>query len=432
MEKWYNESVFYHVYPLGFCGCPDLNKGSLESHSLNKVTSWLPHMEYLGINALYLGPVFESSSHGYDTIDYLNVDRRLGNNSDLTNLVRTAHNMGIKIVLDGVFNHVSRDFFAFRDLQENRENSRYVDWFKNVKFNPLTCDCWSGHGELVELNLKNSDVVHYLFSAIDFWVKEFDIDGLRLDVADVLDFDFMRSLSTFSKNVKEDFWLMGEVIHGDYSQWVNPKTLNSTTNYQLYKGIYSSHNDVNYFEVAHTLKRQFNPTDGIYKDLVLYNFLDNHDVDRIASILKNPQDLYTAHILLFTAPGVPSIYYGSEWGILGKRTSTSDKALRPYLESSTEIESPNKDLIFTIRKLTEIWKNNPILQKGLYNEVKVESDFFVFERTLNNKKIIVVINSSGEEKRLEMNLDSGTDLLNPLDCDINIIPAHWGRIINIL
>ncbi|MEO1255282.1 MAG: alpha-amylase family glycosyl hydrolase [Bacteroidota bacterium] len=166
---------------------------------------------------------------------------------------------------------------------------------------------------------------------------------MRLDAADAISFDFFPLLKAHCRNQKSDFWLMGEVVHGDYYRWANDEMLDSTTNYEAYKGLYSSHLDCNLFEIAYSLNRQFSE-DGIYKDLTLYNFVDNHDVNRLASNLKNPAHLYTIYGLLFTMPGIPSLYYGSEWGIAGKRTDQSDHMLRPTL-SLDKVDAPEPDLI---------------------------------------------------------------------------------------
>ncbi|MFY0574859.1 alpha-amylase family glycosyl hydrolase [Cystobacter fuscus] len=272
------------------------------------------------MNALYLGPVFESSSHGYDTADYSKVDRRLGTNADLSRLVAAMRAAGIRVILDGVFHHVGRDFWAFRDVQVHGERSRYRDWFSGLQFgkrspygDAFSYDGWSGHYNLVKLNLQNAEVRAHLFGVVEQWISEFGIEGLRLDVAEVMDVSFLRDLAAFCRRLRPDFWLLGEAIHGDYRRLGNPETLDSVTNYECYKGLYSSLNDRNYFEIAYSLQRQFGEN-GIYRDLLLYNFVDNHDVNRIASTLKDPAHLLPLHLMLFTIPGVPSIYYGSEWG----------------------------------------------------------------------------------------------------------------------
>lgn len=312
--NWSNNAFFYHIYPLGLCGAPrqnDLNTPPVAR--LEKIYGWLDHIQSLGCNALYLGPLFESSSHGYDTADYYRVDRRLGSNEDLAKLTAECHRRGMKVILDAVFNHTGRDFWAFRDIQHHGGNSSYTGWYQNLHFNghspmgdPFQYESWAGHFSLAKLNLNHPDVKGHLFGAVRAWVEQFGIDGLRLDAADVMDHGFLQELSAFCRELRPDFWLMGEVVHGDYRQWANSRELDSVTNYEAYKSLYSSFNDANFFEIAYALNRQSGES-GIYRGLKLYNFVDNHDVNRIASQLKNQAHLYPLYALYFTTPGIPSI-----------------------------------------------------------------------------------------------------------------------------
>ena len=312
MSDWARNAVFYHIYPLGFCGAPAANQRDQPAQDrLGAIEDWIGQMRLLGANALYLGPLFESSSHGYDTSDYFQVDRRLGSNAGLARLVAALHEQGIRVVLDGVFHHVGRDFWAFRDVQTHGRESAYCDWFAGLRFegrspygDPFVYDGWNGHYNLVKLNLHNPAVRQHLFQAVQFWIEEFAIDGLRLDAADCLDQGFLAELAGWCRRLRPDFWLLGEVIHGDYRGWAGPELLNSVTNYECYKGLHSSHNERNYFEIAYSLNRQFGP-DGIYRELPLYAFADNHDVDRVVSVLGSPAHLYPLHCLLFTMPGCP-------------------------------------------------------------------------------------------------------------------------------
>jgi len=417
-----NEKVFYHIYPLGFCGAPEKNdQGSEPVERLNKITGWIAHMKTLGINSLYLGPVFESVKHGYDTLNYYEVDRRLGKNETLKSLVKELHNNGIDVVVDGVFNHVGRDFFAFRDLMYFGHDSRYIDWFDGVDFSrrspyndQFTYNTWAGHYELVKLNLKNNEVREHLLNAAKYWIEEFDIDGIRLDAADSLDFDFMRALAGVTKSIKADFWLMGEVVHGNYGRWINEGKIDSTTNYECYKGLYSSHNDKNYFEIAHSLKRQFSK-DGIYKNMTLYNFADNHDVERVASTIKNKKHLYPLYTLLFTMPGVPSVYYGSEWEIEGRKVNGCDKALRPELDVDEMNKKMPDDLIRHISILSHLRRTSGAIRSGGYEELFVRSEQFGFMREHDGEKVAVILNSSCEEVILNnLNIPEGkyADLLD--------------------
>ena len=320
---WYNKSVFYQIYPLGFCGAPHNNDGTAENR-ISRIFEWIPHIKEIGADSIYFCPVFESDAHGYDTRDYSKIDCRLGTNEDFAELCRSLHENGIRVVLDGVFNHVGRGFWAFKDVQEKRLDSAYKDWFRidfggNSNYNDgFWYDGWEGHYELVKLNLQNDEVVNYLLNCVKGWVEEFGIDGLRLDVAYCLDENFVRRLHDFTKQLKPDFFLVGEMLHGDYNRLVNEHMLDSATNDECYKGIYSSFNSMNMFEIAHSINRQYGSEQWcIYRGKHMFNFADNHDVSRIASILSNESHLMPLYGLLFSMPGIPCVYYGSEWGALG-------------------------------------------------------------------------------------------------------------------
>lgn len=398
---WYDEARFYHIYPLGLLDAPKQNDYSEPVHRLKKLEPWIDHVKNIGCNAIYIGPLFESVGHGYETTDYKKLDSRLGDNKDLKEFVDKCHSKDIKVIFDGVFNHTGRDFFAFKDIQKNKHNSQYLDWYCNVNFNSNTeyndgfsYDNWGGYNLLVKLNQRNQKVKDYIAEVIRFWVDEFDVDGIRLDAADVLDFDFMKSLRAVANEVKPDFWLMGEVIHGDYDKWVNQETLHSVTNYQLHKALYSGHNDHNYYEIAHTVKRLYQMGGNRPDGLKLYNFTDNHDVERIYTKLVNKEHFIPTHILMYTLPGVPSLYYGSEFGIDGKKEQGSDDSLRPALniEDYKDAVTTNK---FTnvIAKLGEVRSKVPALSYGYFNELVLTNRQYVFSRTLDETSVIVAVNN---------------------------------------
>lgn len=444
MNNWLENALFYHIYTLGFCDAPKRNDFySQPVERLNKIYEWIPHIKELGVNTLFLGPLFESESHGYDTVDYYNVDRRLGTNETLKKLITELHRNGIRVVLDGVFNHSSRLFFAFKDLKQYRENSRYKNWYNNIRFNSnnyyndgFSYDGWAGHINLVKFNHDNHETREHLFDAVRMWIREFDIDGLRLDAADAINFRFLSDLSKVCKALKNDFWLKGEVVHGDYSKWIKEGNLDSTTNYESYKSMWSSFNDKNFFEINYSLNRQFGEG-GIYKNIKLYNFLDNHDVDRIADTIKNPQHLSTLYGLMFTVPGIPSIYYGSEFGIKGKRTNNSDEALRPALDlNNLRNTGENKNLNNSIKRLAEIRNNHKALRNGNYKNIVVALDNLVFSRTFEDETIVVAINSSFEPKNLQINninCNGGYDLYNNENVDIRnlYLTANQIRVIKV-
>lgn len=413
---WATNSVFYQIYPLGFCGAPKENDGQLVPR-IRKVVEIIPHIKKLNIDAIYFSPVFESDRHGYDTRDYTKIDVRLGNNEDFAFVCKTLKENGIKVVLDGVFNHVGRGFFAFQDVLQNRENSIYKDWF-HISFEGDSCfndglwyEGWEGHFELVKLNLENPNVIEYLFSCIKMWIEEFNIDGLRLDVAYCLKESFMRKLREFSNSVGEDFFLLGEVLFGDYNRIVNDEMLHSCTNYECYKGIYSSFNDMNLFEIAHSLNRQFGKEgSAIYKGKHLLSFMDNHDVNRVASILKEQKHLPLIYALLFGMPGIPCIYYGSEWGITGVKDKNSDDDLRP------EIKAPEwNDLTTLISSLALIRKVHKSLICGEYKSVVLTNRQLIFEREFEGERIWVGVNADSSEYYARFNSSAAgaaTDLLS--------------------
>lgn len=437
---WYDEAVFYHIYPLGLAGAPKQNDYGEPVHRLNTLLPWVDHIKEIGGSALYIGPLFESVGHGYETTDYKKLDSRLGTNEDLTAFVAYCHDQGIKVIFDGVFNHTGRDFFAFKDIQANRENSQYKDWYCNVNFwgnneynDGFSYDNWGGYNLLVKLNQKNPAVVDYICDVIRFWVSEFDVDGIRLDAADVLDFDFMKALRRTANEVKPDFWLMGEVIHGDYSRWVNGETLHSVTNYTLHKALYSGHNDHNYFEIAHTVRRLQN-----MGTLKLYNFVDNHDVERIYTKLTNKAHFAPVHVLLYTLPGVPSIYYGSEFGIEGRKEYGSDDSLRPALNIEDYKDSVKTNpCTALIAALGKVRQAVPALSYGSYAELMLTNRQFAYARDLDVTRVIVSVNN--DDAPAGMHLAAGNcaayigalsgEKVSVQDGHINITqPANSGEI----
>ena len=400
MTKWYDASVFYHLYPLGCTGAPADHLSGEGGNGFRQLMEWIPYLQDLGFNALYIGPLFESSSHGYDTKDYRMADSRLGTNEELKPFISACHHAGIKVVIDAVFNHTCREFFAFRHIMEEKEASPYRDWYRGVSFHcqsplgdPFCYEAWQGHWELPCLNLKNPEVKAYIFETVRFWINTFDIDGLRLDCANVLDFDFMKELRQETEQMKEDFWLMGEVIHGEYDRWVNPEMLHSVTNYALHKALYSAHNDHNYFEIAHNIRRL--AKNGIE----LYTFTDNHDEDRLASKLADKAHLKPLYLLLFTLPGIPSIYYGSEWGIEGKRTSTSDKALRPAITAAEAAQNSN-ELTDYIRRLIQIHRENGEFHRGLYQQLALTNRQYAFARYGVEGVAITAVNNDSQTSQV--------------------------------
>jgi glycosidase len=360
---------------------------------------------------------------------------------------------GFRIVLDGVFHHCGRNFAPFQDVVRLGQASAYKHWFAGLNFSGrspygdgFSYQGWNGHLSLVKFNLAERQVRDHLFSAVAHWMDTYGIDGLRLDAADVMDKSFLRELAAFCRARKPGFWLLGEVIHGDYRAWAPGAGLDAVTNYEAYKGLWSSHNDANYHEIAHTLNRQFGPQ-GLYRGTALYNFADNHDVERVASILKEPAHLYPLTMLLFTMPGIPSVYYGSEAGLPGKKAKHSDAPLRPALLPEQLATLPQARLRTLISVLAAIRQARAGLRAGEYREGMVAARQFAFWRVpaAPAEPVLTCVNAAAEPVSVKIpvpaDLGAATkatwvDLLDPT-CrnaaragilEITCRP-RWGRIL---
>lgn len=461
MSTWYEDAVFYHMYPLGMTGVPTENPFPADFQenassrpdcleecksgtAFSELNAWIPYIKDLNISALYIGPLFESSTHGYDTRDLRRIDRRLGTSEDFRAFVSHCHAAGIRVIVDAVFNHTGRDFFAFQDVRKNLDASPYCSWYRGIHFgwsspmgDPFGYEAWHGIWDLPCLNHDNPQVRDYILDTVRFWIHEFDIDGLRLDCAGDLSFLLMEELRKFSNSLKKDFWLMGEVIHGDYSRFVRPQMLHSVTNYEMHKSIYSAHNDHNYFELAHNVRR----LEKVGRQL--YTFVDNHDENRIASKLNSQSHLAPVYTLLFTLPGIPSIYYGSEWGIQGLRGPSSDTALRPRIrpeelpyrselfqaadklpqleersssgknrmpqEEHTDDGKKNLELYHLIRRLAEIHRSEPALHSGLYQELFLTNRQYAFARIDSYSAVLAAANNDDAPASFSVSLPFHTN-----------------------
>ena len=447
--------IFYHVFPLGYCGAAERhdpwNPASSGSNpSLSQLTNDLSRIAELGFTALYLGPVFSSSSHGYDTADYFHVDARLGNDDDLTALVARAHELGLAVVLDGVFNHVGREFWAFRDVREKGRASNYVDWFRGLSFGQdnrfadgFVYEGWEGVEELVALNHENTDVQEHLLQAAEHWIDRYAVDGIRLDVAYSLPFWFLDQLGERVRARRPDFWLLGEVIHGNYPEFVVPGRLDSVTNYECYKGLWSSFNDRNLFEIAHSLERLFAEggllSDALARGRLPYNFADNHDVDRIASTLTEPDHLLPVLTLLFSMPCVPSVYYGSEYGIPGSKAD-GDTALRPGRDAVLEHASGSDRaaaIAAFVTQLCGIRGSHPVLGHGVYEPLLVRNTALAFSRRDGEHHLLVAVQTEAIPTQIELpdacvgsyrSLFDGQQVTVGADRLLNI-PAHGSVIL---
>lgn len=417
--SWFEPSFAYQIYPLGLCGAPYENDG-VEAHRLRKLVDdgWIDHMKKLGVTCLILNPVFDSLSHGYDTSDYTKVDCRLGTNEDLAELVAACHAAGIKVLLDAVFNHVGRGFWAFKDVCEKRDQSPYAGWFQidwggNTEWDDgFSYATWQGVPYLVKLNHGCFDLNDYLVDVIRGWVRDFDIDGLRLDVAYCLEPGFIGYLRRIANEISQErgekFLLLGETMFGDYNRWMGDELCDTVTNYECYKGLWSSMNSANMHEVAYALERQSGsrPWD-LYTGKHLLDFVDNHDVPRIATQLDDKAQLRPLYGLLFGMAGVPCVYYGSEWGIEGEQ-KFGDHELRPALDAPEWNE-----LTSWICDLAAARAKSPAIVWGSYEQLAVTPQQLVFLRAVDSERVVVAVNAADTAARVGFDAGAagGTDLL---------------------
>ena len=413
---WFDESVFYQIYPLGYCGAERENDFGEVRHRLARIEEQIPYIRDCGFNAVLFNPLFESERHGYDTVDFFRIDRRLGDNEDFKRLVAKFHEAGIRVVLDGVFNHVGRRFFAFEEVREKRENSDKKDWF-HINFGGNTAyndgfwyEGWEGHMELVKLNLQNEAVLGYIGRAVEYWMDEFGIDGLRLDVSYLLPEWFFEWLRRIVRSRRDDFFLMGEVIHNqNFQKNLTRDRLDSITNYECYKGLTSALNSDNLFEIEHSLERLFGSQPWcLYTGKNLFSFVDNHDVPRACTALKDRRKLPAMYGILYGMPGIPCVYYGSECGAEGDK-SDNDYKLRPAVGEIDKDKDPA--LRALIGKLNAVRKAEPALQYGTYEKCVLSNKYMCFKREKGGDRIYCAYNISDGDVTVRVEEAEGTDLL---------------------
>lgn len=406
--SWIDDNVTYQIYPLGLCGAPRENSWDWSNtwngatapvKRIERIYSWVDHIKKLGCTSVMFNPILQSDSHGYNIRDFYTTDSRLGCNEDLSNLCQILHENKIRVILDVVFIFVGRGFWAFRDVQTNREKSAFIDWFKGIDFSGNTpmndgfaYEGWNGNYEEVMLNMENPDLCNHIFGALNKWVEFFRIDGLRLGCSYAITPEFLERLRNFCNITPAGngghIALIGEIVNSsDYRNLVNPKYLHAATNYECYRSIFTSFNTKNLFEIAFSLNRQFGE-EGVYQKTTLLSFVDNHDVSRFASAVNEERLLPLGYGILFGMPGSPSIYYGSEWGAKGQKEN-GDWELRPSFENPEWNE-----LTETITKLLNLRKTSPALRFGDYRQIFIANEQFMFERTSCGEDIFVAVNIS--------------------------------------
>ncbi len=340
MPGWVQDAVWWHVYPLGFVGAErEAPADGAVTHRLGRLTSWLDYAVELGANGLALGPVFASSTHGYDTVDHARIDPRLGDDADFDALVAAAHDRGLRVLLDGVFHHVGREHPAFRAVLEQGPAAPTADWFRlRWPHGPDAApeyDTFEGHGQLVALDHSAPAVADWVTEVMTAWLDR-GADGWRLDAAYAVPTSFWATVLPRVRAPHPDAYVVGEVIHGDYARVVQESGMDAVTQYELWKAVWSSLNDGNLHELAHALGRH----DGFLGTFAPLTFVGNHDVTRIASRLTDVRHLPHALAVLFTVGGTPSVYAGDEQAFTGVKEDRAggDDAVRPpFPETPAEL-----------------------------------------------------------------------------------------------
>ncbi len=400
MSSWTGSVIWWQVYPFGFVGAEKqaLPIDSPVQHRLPKLVQWLDYLVELGCNGLALNPVFASETHGYDVVDHFAIDRRLGDDADIDELIEACHARGIRVLFDGVFNHVGRAHAGFADVLERRQDSDHAGWFHidwaadgHDGFGYRT---FEGHGGLVALNHDEPAVADYVVDVMAHWLAR-GIDGWRLDAAYAVPLPFWRAVTTRVREQFPDAWFVGEVIHGDFPTWVRDGGLDSVTQYELWKSIWSSLNDGNFFELSWTLERHRDFCE-VFSPLT---FLGNHDVTRIASQLTDPDTLPHALVLLFTLPGIPSIYYGDEQGFRGVKEDREggDDEVRPSFPDTPEELSEIGEPIFRLhQELIGLRRREPWLGTGRLEVVTLTNEQLSYRIAGDGGAALVMLNVADE------------------------------------
>jgi len=327
VTSWADHAILWQVYPLGFTGAEPaaLPAGAPVRHRLRHLEGWLDYAVELGCNGLLLGPVFAAQTHGYDTTDHFRIDARLGDDDDFDALVTAAGQRGLRVILDGVFNHVGRGFPAFKAAAAGGPGTPAARWFRRT---PDGSDyaVFEGHGQLVELDHDEPAVLSYVIEVMTHWLGR-GAGGWRLDAAYAVPASFWAKAVPAVREAFPGAWFLGEMIHGDYAAYAAEAGLDSITQYEVWKAVWSSLNDRNFYELDHALSRHNAFMDGE----LAQTFVGNHDVSRLATILNDDRHFSHALAVLFCIGGVPSVYYGDEQGFRGLKENREggDDAIRP-------------------------------------------------------------------------------------------------------
>ena len=385
MPSWVEHVIWWQVYPLGFLGAfPADQPPGPDEHRLRRLVAWFDHAIELGASGIALGPIFASRTHGYDTTDHFRIDPRLGDDADFDYVVAEAHGRGLRILLDGVFNHVGVDFARHREAAPG--------WFSGGTF--------EGHSELVTLNHDSPEVADYTVDVMSHWLGR-GADGWRLDAAYTVPQQFWSKVLPRVRERHPEAWFVGELIHGDYAAVVDAAGFDSATQYELWKAIWSSLNDGNFFELDWGLQRH----NEFLADFAPLTFLGNHDVTRIASQLQNPDHLAHALVIQLTVGGVPSVYAGDEFGFRGVKEERygGDDAVRPEFASPPiQLDAFGARVWGLHQYLVGLRRRHPWLHAASATALQLTNRHYVYRTSYGDDALLVALNIDDEPLRLAL------------------------------
>ncbi len=396
---WVEHAIWWHVYPLGFAGAfPATISPHPDEHRLRRIPEWFDHAIALGASGIALGPIFASTTHGYDTSDHYRIDPRLGDDDDFDYLIAEARRRGLRVLLDGVFNHVGAGFPRYREAI--RDDDAAARWFRG---RPGRFHTFEGHDGLITLNHDNPEVVDYVADVMAHWLDR-GADGWRLDAAYAVPQQFWAAVLPKVRQRHPDAWFVAELIHGDYAAVVRAAGFDSATQYELWKAIWSGLNDGNFFELDHAMQRHT----GFVESFAPLTFIGNHDVTRIASQLQRPEHLAHALVILMTVGGVPSIYAGDEFGYFGVKEERfgGDDAVRPEFGSPpAQLDARGSDVWSLHQYLIGLRRRHPWLHGASTSALRLDNRHYVYQTRQGDQALVVALNI--DETPLQVRLDSG-------------------------
>ncbi|WP_198414047.1 alpha-amylase family glycosyl hydrolase [Cryobacterium adonitolivorans] len=422
MADWTEHVIWWHVYPLGFVGADTTGADRTPTHRLRQIESWLDYLLDLGANGLALGPVFASRTHGYDTTDYFRVDPRLGDTADLEHLIAECHRRGIRVMLDGVFNHVGRDFAPLVAALADPAAAENA-LFRRTPAGELVA--FEGHDALVTLDHDTPAVIALVIDVMTHWLDR-GIDAWRLDAAYAMPAAFWANVLPRVRERHPQVYVMGEVLHGDYAGFVAASGVDTVTQYELWQAIWHALNEVNFFELDWALTRHT----AFLGAFVPYTFIGNHDVTRLASQIHDERHHPHALVLLLTLGGTPAIYYGDERGLraVKEQRAGGDDAVRPaYPLSAVDLDpadTAGTESFVLHQELIGLRRRHPWLHTATSRPLALTNTGYVIEVNDGSHHLVVALNLGDEILRVDTDAAqrlAGTAAAGPAGFTV---PAH--------